>query len=162
MKARCDHAGVTHVHAHFGTNAAAVAMLTRVLGGPGYSFTVHGPEEFDAPAALSLGEKIAHGTPFRRAVEEGLLDPKRTIQIGIRGSLYTERDYDYAKEVGADCIVVGTHNRRGLRRLVLGSVAEDVVHMATCPVIVARPKVHERDDRGGVRHPDGLSRPSAR
>lgn len=60
VKARCDHAGVTHVHAHFGTNAAAVAMLTRVLGGPNYSFTVHGPEEFDAPAALSLGEKIAH------------------------------------------------------------------------------------------------------
>lgn len=59
VKARCAAAGVTHVHAHFGTNAAAVAMLTRALGGPGYSFTVHGPEEFDAPAALSLGEKIA-------------------------------------------------------------------------------------------------------
>ncbi|MCB1331111.1 MAG: glycosyltransferase [Maritimibacter sp.] len=59
VKARCAAAGVTHVHAHFGTNAAAVAMLTRVLGGPGYSFTVHGPEEFDAPAALSLSEKIA-------------------------------------------------------------------------------------------------------
>ncbi|MCB1349951.1 MAG: colanic acid biosynthesis glycosyltransferase WcaL, partial [Maritimibacter sp.] len=59
VKARCDAAGITHVHAHFGTNAAAVAMLTRVLGGPHYSFTVHGPEEFDAPAALSLGEKIA-------------------------------------------------------------------------------------------------------
>ena len=48
------------MHAHFGTNAAAVAMLTRVLGGPHYSFTVHGPEEFDAPAALSLGDKIEH------------------------------------------------------------------------------------------------------
>ncbi len=60
VKARCDHAGVTHVHAHFGTNAAAVAMLTRVLGGPSYSFTVHGPEEYDAPAALSLADKIAH------------------------------------------------------------------------------------------------------
>lgn len=60
VKARCTAAGVTHVHAHFGTNAAAVAMLARVLGGPGYSFTVHGPEEFDAPAALSLAEKIGH------------------------------------------------------------------------------------------------------
>ncbi|MCB1355633.1 MAG: glycosyltransferase [Maritimibacter sp.] len=59
VKARCTAAGVTHVHAHFGTNAAAVAMLTRALGGPGYSFTVHGPEEFDAPAALSLSDKIA-------------------------------------------------------------------------------------------------------
>lgn len=57
---RCAAAGVSHVHAHFGTNAAAVATLTRVMGGPPYSFTVHGPEEFDAVAALSLAEKIEH------------------------------------------------------------------------------------------------------
>ena len=55
---RCSRAGVDHVHAHFGTNATTVAMLANALGGPGYSFTVHGPEEFDAPVALSLGEKI--------------------------------------------------------------------------------------------------------
>jgi glycosyltransferase involved in cell wall biosynthesis len=52
--------GVDHVHAHFGTNATAVALLTRLLGGPGYSFTVHGPEEFDDPVGLSLDIKIAH------------------------------------------------------------------------------------------------------
>jgi colanic acid/amylovoran biosynthesis glycosyltransferase len=51
--------GVEHLHAHFGTNSATVALLTRTLGGPPYSFTVHGPEEFDRPDALSLGEKIA-------------------------------------------------------------------------------------------------------
>lgn len=50
--------GIAHMHAHFGTNAATVAALTRALGGPTYSFTVHGPEEFDAPRALSLGQKI--------------------------------------------------------------------------------------------------------
>ncbi|PIE07007.1 MAG: colanic acid biosynthesis glycosyltransferase WcaL [Rhodobacterales bacterium] len=60
VKARCEAADVTHIHAHFGTNAAAVAMLAHELGGPAYSFTVHGPEEFDAPAALSLADKIAH------------------------------------------------------------------------------------------------------
>jgi glycosyltransferase involved in cell wall biosynthesis len=49
--------GATHVHAHFGTNAAEVAMLAHALGGPPYSFTVHGPEEFDKPEALGLGEK---------------------------------------------------------------------------------------------------------
>ncbi|MDF1727357.1 MAG: glycosyltransferase [Sulfitobacter sp.] len=59
VKARCDRLGVSHCHAHFGTNAAAVAMLSHLLGGPRYSFTVHGPEEFDAPRALSLGDKIA-------------------------------------------------------------------------------------------------------
>ncbi|WP_298857706.1 glycosyltransferase family 4 protein [uncultured Sulfitobacter sp.] len=55
----CDAADVTHAHAHFGTNAATVAMLSAALGGPSYSFTVHGPEEYDAPRALSLGTKIA-------------------------------------------------------------------------------------------------------
>lgn len=49
---------VEHVHAHFGTNSATVAMLVEALGGPGYSFHVHGPEEFDKPQAISLGEKI--------------------------------------------------------------------------------------------------------
>jgi len=51
-------AALTHLHAHFGTNAAEVAMLVRELGGPPYSFTVHGPEEFDAPASLHLSAKI--------------------------------------------------------------------------------------------------------
>ena len=48
---------IDHLHAHFGTNPAEVAMLARALGGPPYSFTVHGPEEFDHPEALGLGEK---------------------------------------------------------------------------------------------------------
>lgn len=51
--------GAQHLHAHFGTNSATVAMLSGMLGGPGWSFTCHGPEEFDSPAALALGEKIA-------------------------------------------------------------------------------------------------------
>ena len=57
---RCRALGVTHLHAHFGTNSATVAMLVAALGGPRYSFTVHGPEEFDAPGPLSLDTKIAH------------------------------------------------------------------------------------------------------
>jgi len=47
-----------HVHAHFGTNPAEVATLLHALGGPSFSFTVHGPEEFDKPEAIALGEKI--------------------------------------------------------------------------------------------------------
>lgn len=50
--------GVAHVHAHFGTNATEVAMLCAAIGGPGYSFTVHGPEEFDMPLGLHLKEKV--------------------------------------------------------------------------------------------------------
>jgi colanic acid/amylovoran biosynthesis glycosyltransferase len=51
--------GIDRVHAHFGTNPATVAMLCGVLGGPPYSFTVHGPEEFDKVQAIALPEKIA-------------------------------------------------------------------------------------------------------
>ena len=50
--------GIEHVHAHFGTNPTTVAMLCRTIGGPSYSFTVHGPEEFDKVEALALEEKI--------------------------------------------------------------------------------------------------------
>lgn len=50
--------GIDHIHAHFGTNPTSVAMLCHILGGPTYSFTVHGPEEFDKPLALSLPAKI--------------------------------------------------------------------------------------------------------
>lgn len=57
---RCEAAGVTHLHAHFGTNPAEVAMLSKALGGPAYSFTVHGPEEFDKPEWLGIAEKIRH------------------------------------------------------------------------------------------------------
>jgi colanic acid/amylovoran biosynthesis glycosyltransferase len=49
---------VRHLHAHFGTNSAEVAMLCHVLGGPQWSFTVHGPEEFDKPHFIGLPEKI--------------------------------------------------------------------------------------------------------
>ena len=51
-------ARVQHLHAHFGTNSAEVAMLVHSLGGPDWSFTVHGPEEFDMPQFIGLGEKI--------------------------------------------------------------------------------------------------------
>ncbi|MEQ1738594.1 MAG: glycosyltransferase [Methyloglobulus sp.] len=52
--------GIEHIHAHFGTNSTAVAMLAQLLGGAGYSFTVHGPEEFDKPEFIHLAEKIHH------------------------------------------------------------------------------------------------------
>lgn len=57
---RCRDLDIKHLHAHFGTNPATVAMLASLLGAPGFSFTTHGPEEFDAPLALSLPAKVAH------------------------------------------------------------------------------------------------------
>ena len=57
LKWQQEHA-IQHIHAHFGTNSTTVVMLTHFLGGAGYSFTVHGPEEFDKPDFISLSEKI--------------------------------------------------------------------------------------------------------
>lgn len=55
-----NQSNVAHLHAHFGTNSTTVALLCRSLGGPPYSFTVHGPEEFDKVQAIALPEKIKH------------------------------------------------------------------------------------------------------
>ncbi len=53
-------AQIDHVHAHFATNASAIAMLSKRMGGPGYSFTVHGPDEFDNTERLSYDLKMRH------------------------------------------------------------------------------------------------------
>jgi len=66
----------------------------------------HGPiglVHVDAHADINdemFGERIAHGTPFRRAVEEGLLDTKRVVQIGLRGTGYAAEDFDWPREQG--------------------------------------------------------------
>ncbi|MFT3731277.1 MAG: glycosyltransferase [Hyphomicrobium sp.] len=54
-----EQSGARHLHAHFGTNSAEVAMLVNALGGPAWSFTVHGPEEFDKAPLLGLAEKAS-------------------------------------------------------------------------------------------------------
>jgi len=66
----------------------------------------HGPVglvHVDAHADINdtmFGEKIAHGTPFRRAVEEGLLNGKRVVQIGLRGTGYEAEDFDWPRAQG--------------------------------------------------------------
>ena len=49
---------IDHIHAHFGTNPPLICTLAKAIGCVGFSFTVHGPEEFDRPIALKLREKI--------------------------------------------------------------------------------------------------------
>lgn len=50
--------GLVHLHAHFGTNSAAVARIASIISDVPYSFTVHGPDEFDAPRQLDLAGKV--------------------------------------------------------------------------------------------------------
>lgn len=49
---------VNHIHSHFGTNSTEVALYTHLIAGISYSFTVHGPEEFDRPITIGLAHKI--------------------------------------------------------------------------------------------------------
>jgi len=58
LRAACRELECTHVHAHFGSNPAAVALLCHALGGPPFSFTVHGPDELENPPAYHLAEKM--------------------------------------------------------------------------------------------------------
>jgi len=62
--------------------------------------------------------KYTHGTPFRRAVEEGLLDPKRTVQIGIRGSIYAPDDMDFAESAGMRVIYMEEFAKLGPAKVI--------------------------------------------
>ena len=65
----CRRERVEHVHAHFGTNAAMVALLVKRLGGPQYSIMIHGPGEWDCPEFLHLPQKI-EGASFVTAISD--------------------------------------------------------------------------------------------
>ena len=63
--------------------------------------------------------KYTHGTPFRRAVEEGLLDPRRTIQIGIRGSIYSDQDMAFAEKSGIRVMYMEEFARIGVEKAIV-------------------------------------------
>ena len=75
-----------------------------------------------------FGGRYFHGTPFRRAIEEGLIDGKRFIQVGIRGPMYGEDDFDFHREHGITMIDIDQVKARGIawtieqiRRVVAGT-----------------------------------------
>jgi agmatinase len=85
---------------------------------------VHGPlalVQFDShPDTWDayFGEKHTHGTPFRRAVEEGLLLPERSIQVGMRGSIYDMGDWDDARELGFDLVPTDAVRKLGIPEVI--------------------------------------------
>ncbi|MBI4589017.1 MAG: agmatinase [Candidatus Rokubacteria bacterium] len=76
-----------------------------------------------------FGSKYFHGTQFRRAVEERLVDPERVIQIGIRGPLYGANDFDFHAQYGLEAIRIEAVKERGI-----GWVADRVKRLAGAPV----------------------------
>ncbi len=86
--------GLRHIHAHFSTNTAAVALICARLGGPGWSFTAHGPDEFRDPEAASLALKL-HEARFAVAISHfartrlalaggmGVWDKTHVVRCGV-------------------------------------------------------------------------------
>jgi len=65
-----------------------------------------------------LGSRVHHGAPFRRAVEDGLLDPKRTVQIGIRGAQTKSEGWDYSVEKGMRLIFIEEFAKTGVEAVI--------------------------------------------
>jgi len=90
---------------------------------------VHGPlgiVHVDAHADINdtmFGEKVAHGTPFRRAIEEGLIDASRMTQIGLRGTGYIAEEFDWTRSRGARVVPVEECWYRSLAPL-MGEIRE--------------------------------------
>jgi guanidinopropionase len=93
------------------TSLPVLRALAKVHGTMGM---VHFDSHTDLFHSYFGGTMFTHGTPFRRAVEEGLLDPKRIVQIGLRGTMYDTEDRDFAKAEGIRLILIEEFHARGV------------------------------------------------
>jgi nucleotide-binding universal stress UspA family protein len=135
----------------YGTNIARafggrlhVLHVADVIATSAAQFYPEGPGDPEAKA-IELGTKqlrtalaaaqIPVGSAFGRTI-----DAVPEVRVSRSPSQVI---CEYAKEVHADLIIVGTHGRSGVSRFLMGSVAEHVVRTAPCPVLVVRPNEHE-------------------
>lgn len=100
-----------------GDHLTTLPSLRAVARGPRGGGKALGMIHFDAHSDTNDtyfgGNRFTHGTPFRRAIEEGVLDPKRVVQIGIRGSVYEPGEHDWAKAQGIRIIYMEEFVARG-------------------------------------------------
>ncbi|OUR71053.1 colanic acid biosynthesis glycosyltransferase WcaL [Methylophaga sp. 41_12_T18] len=108
---------IEHIHAHFGTNSTMIVMFSYLLGGVGYSFTVHGPEEFDKPEFISLAEKIKHSrfvvaissfgrSQLFRLVPADLWDKVKVVHCGLDAE-FLARDENIRPNISKQLLCVG-------------------------------------------------------
>ena len=83
-----------------GDHTIALPILRSIAKKYGPVGIVHVDAHADVNDTM-FGERIAHGTPFRRAIEENLVDPKRMVQIGLRATGYEADDFDWPRKQGA-------------------------------------------------------------
>lgn len=97
-----------------GDHLTSLPVLRAVAAG-GPVGMIHFDAHTDLWDSYFGGFKFTHGTPFRRAIEEGLLDPKRVVQIGIRGTMYDGEDIEWGRAQGVTIITTDEYFERGAR-----------------------------------------------
>ncbi len=88
--------------------------ILRGLAGDGALGMIHFDAHTDLFDSYFNGFKYTHGTPFRRAIEEGCLDPKRVVQIGVRGTMYDGEDIEWGLAQGVRIIRIEEFEDRGI------------------------------------------------
>ena len=112
---RLNEASVTPLSA--GGDHSITLPILRAIAKTGPVGMVHFDAHCDTGADY-LGSKFHHGAPFRRAVEEGLLDPERTIQIGIRGSVNEPDIWKFSHDSGMRVIYMEEFYELGIKRVI--------------------------------------------
>jgi guanidinopropionase len=97
-----------------GDHLISLPILRGLVGSSGPVGMIHFDAHSDTNDRYFGDNPYTHGTPFRRAVEEGLLDPKRIVQIGIRGAVYDARDHDFARTSGIRIVFIEEFAERGV------------------------------------------------
>lgn len=135
LMAYLKEAGTQHVHVHFGTNAAAVAMLMKQMGGPSFSMTIHGPDEFDAPIGLSLGWKAREAlftvaiTHFADAQLRRWLSASDWSKLHVVGCTVGEDWFEASRPVdenARDMVCVGRLSEQKGQLVLVDALAEAV------------------------------------
>ncbi len=113
-----------------GDHLSSLPVLRGLASGAQYGQPlgmVHFDSHTDLYAGYFGGRQYTHGTPFRQAVEEGLLDPEKVVQIGIRGTMYDGEDIEWGRSRGVTIITIeemferGIENTMELARKVVGN-----------------------------------------
>ena len=112
-----------------------VLHVADVISTSAAQFYPEGPGDPEAKA-IELGTRQLR----THLIAEGLSDAHADVHVGPDPAIEI---IEYAREHHVDLIVIGTHGRTGMSRLLMGSVAEHVVRTAPCPVLVVRPSEHE-------------------
>jgi nucleotide-binding universal stress UspA family protein len=116
----------------------AEIVLLRVVPMPAYENVFADTSLTPAPAPEEVGAR-AHAEGYLQRVAFDFFPAKLQVSYEVSGGPIAETILDYAAGIQADLIAMSTHGRTGLARIVIGSVADEIVRRANLPVLLVRP-----------------------